>query len=279
MKIAITGARGGFGPYVVRAAQSAGHSVISIDKTPPQGAISGVETATFNVDDYDKTLAAFRGCEGVIHLAAIPAAGIEADHITHNQNVAGSYNVLRAAGELGIDHVCNASSVNAIGFAYSRSPRFSYFPIDEDYPTLNEDPYALSKWICELQADSIARRYETMRIVSVRLHWIVESVTRAKEAWKEMPASKHLWAWTPARAAAKACVDCLALGGTGHDVVNLVAPETTETTPSAELAQKHFPDTELRKPLVRNISFFDTEKAQNLLKWNDLCHAESTENP
>ena len=38
---------------------------------------------------------------------------------------------MRAAVESGVLRICQASSVNAIGQAYSRAPRYDYFPIDE----------------------------------------------------------------------------------------------------------------------------------------------------
>ena len=88
-------------------------------------------------------------------MAAIPAPGHHPDHEVHNNNVMGSYNALRAAVEVGIQRVCQASSVNATGLAYSRWPHFDYFPLDEEHPTYNEDPYSLSKWICEEQGQLV----------------------------------------------------------------------------------------------------------------------------
>lgn len=123
----------------------------------------------------------------------------------------GSYNVLCAAVDLGIKHVCQASSINAIGAAYSRAPRFDYFPIDEEHPTYNEDPYSLSKWICEMQGDSIARRNEDMTIASMRFHWVVENreyaAAHKKELWHEF--SRNLWGYTRYDAAADACIKSL----------------------------------------------------------------------
>jgi hypothetical protein len=46
--------------------------------------------------------------------------------------------VLSAAATLGIQRVCSASSINAIGGAFSRAPRYDYFPIDEQHPTYVE---------------------------------------------------------------------------------------------------------------------------------------------
>ena len=126
------------------------------------------------------------------------------DYVVHNNNVVGSYNALSAAQRLGIKHVCQASSINAICAVYSRAPRFDYFPLDEKHPTYNEDPYSLSKWICEEQGDMFGRRYEDMTISSLRFHWVVsdrEFAARYKqELWHEF--SRNLWGYTRFDAAA-----------------------------------------------------------------------------
>jgi UDP-glucose 4-epimerase len=79
-----------------------------------------------------------RGSDALVHLAAIISSVRDPDHEVHN-NVVGSYNALRAAAEVGISRVCQASSVNATGMSYSRQAHFDYFPLDEHHPTYNED--------------------------------------------------------------------------------------------------------------------------------------------
>src|SRR5207302_4146550 len=128
-----------------------------------------------DLSDYEAFEKALHDCDALIHMAAIPSPGHHPDHVVHNNNVVSSYNALRAAAELGIQRVCQASSINAIGMAYSRRPHYDYFPLDERHPTYNEDPYSLSKWICELQAESMVRRYEDMTIASMRFHGVVPS--------------------------------------------------------------------------------------------------------
>lgn len=57
-----------------------------------------------------------------------------------------SYNILRAAAELGIARVAQASSINAIGGYLSQGgPTFDYFPVDEQHAARPHDPYSLSK--------------------------------------------------------------------------------------------------------------------------------------
>ena len=149
MKIAVTGGSGKVGRAIVEMALSQGNSVVSIDRMAPKTPISHANLTIIQADlaDYDTLVASFRGCDALAHIAAIPSPGNFPDHIVHNNNVTGSYNAMRAAVEVGIQKICQASSVNATGLAYSRWPRFDYFPLDEKHPTYSEDPYSLSKWI------------------------------------------------------------------------------------------------------------------------------------
>jgi UDP-glucose 4-epimerase len=272
MEIAITGSSGSVGKAIVEMAVEQGNSVVCIDRVMPAHATDNHHISRVQADlsDYDALVEAIRGCDALIHMAAIPAPGRHPDHEVHNNNVVGSYNALRAAVEVGIKRVCQASSVNAMGLAYSRWPRFDYFPLDEAHPTYNEDPYSLSKWICEEQGNSFARRYEDMVIASMRFHWVVpdrETVIRARGHSQTDAASKNLWAYTLQRSAAQACLLSLVAEYTGHEVFFIVAPDTMMEIPSLELKQKFFPDVPIRGDLSGHKSFFDCSKAERLLGW------------
>src|SRR5262245_6993324 len=155
MHIAVTGGNGRVGHAVVETALAQGHSVVSIDRTlPAEGAeVPDVTFIQADITQYADLEQALRGCDALIHLAAIPSPWGQPDHVVHNNNVVGSYNALSAAAQLGIERVCQASSVNATGAAYSRWPRYDYLPLEEAHPTYNEDAYSLSKWMCEQQGD------------------------------------------------------------------------------------------------------------------------------
>lgn len=272
MKIAVTGSSGSVGKAIVEMAVEQGNRVVCIDRVVPAQATDNSHVSRVQADlaDYDTLVGAIKGCDALIHMAAIPAPGRLPDHEVHNNNVVGSYNSLRAAVEVGIKRVCQASSVNAMGLAYSRWPRFDYFPLDEEHPTYNEDPYSLSKWICEEQGNSFARRYEDMVIASMRFHWVVpdrETVVHARGYSQTDAALKNLWAYTLHRSAAQACLLSLTAEYRGHEVFFIVAPETMMEIPSLELKQKFFPDVPVRGDLSGHKSFFDCSKAERLLGW------------
>ncbi len=270
MKIAITGASGGIGRAIVQQAEERGHTVVAIDRVehPDVAARDGRRFVLSDMDDFDAMLDAFAGCDAVIHMAAIPSPGRHPDHIVHNNNVVGSYNALQAAADNGIRRVCQASSVNAIGHSFSQQPRYDYFPIDEEHPNYSEDPYSLSKWICEQQADAFVRRYPDMVIASMRFHFVCDDRSIAKQFYDPRPdKGRHLWAYTRRDAAADACLLSLDAPLTGHEAFYIVAPDTISDTPSRELAAEFFPGMPIKGEWGAHRSFFNSSKAERLLGW------------
>lgn len=271
MKIALTGGSGGIGRAITAQALPQGHSIVSIDRVAP-AALQTHPNFRFvqaEMSEYDKLVDAFEGCDAMIHMAAIPSPFRLPDHIVHNNNVVGSYNAMRAAIEHGIMRICQASSVNAIGLSYSREPHFDYLPLDEEHPNYTEEPYGLSKWISEAQADTFARRYENLRIASMRFHWVVPDRATAARPFGQATAEvrKHLWAYTLFEPAARACLLSLEANFTGHETFYIVAPDTSIDVPSLELAQRFFPDVPIKGDLSGYNSFFNSSKAERLLGW------------
>lgn len=270
MKIAVTGGNGTIGQAVVELALSQGHSIVNIDRQQGADSKEGVTQLSVDTTDYDAFENVLQSCEALIHLAAISFPGGNPDHLVHNNNVVSSYNALRAAVEVGINRVCQASSINAIGGIYSRWPRYEYFPVDEKHPTHNEDPYSLSKWICELQADSIVRRYEHMTIASLRLHGVVSGLkeTRKWEKALGLRIAKHLWGFTSREATARACLLGITADFSGHEIFYIVAPRTMMETPSPILKEEYYPDVPIIGDLSGNKGFFNCQKAERLLGWH-----------
>ncbi|MGA1597854.1 MAG: NAD-dependent epimerase/dehydratase family protein [bacterium] len=263
-RIAVTGANGHFGKTLVRFLREQDYEVRCLDlyQGPPE------QESAMNCDvlDLGALTSAFHGCDGVVHLAAFPSPYRHPDARVYHDNTTGSYNVLLACELLGIEKVCLASSINAIGGVYSRDPQYDYFPVDEKHPTYSEDPYSLSKWILEMQGDCFARRRENVSISSMRFHWIqtrsyVEPYTTNGISYK------HLWAYTDPIAAAKACLASLLVEWTGHEAFFIVAPETASPTDSEELIRKHYPKVQVNRPMPGKHGFYDCSKAERLLGW------------
>lgn len=265
MRIAVTGGLGEVGRALVDLARARGHRVVSIDRVAPPAAREEVAEIVGDTSDYPLLLRAFEKCDAVVHLAAIIKPFRDPDHVVHNSNVTGSYNVMRAAIACGITRICQASSVNATGLSYSRAPRFDYFPIDEAHPAYVEDPYSLSKWVCEQQADAFARRYDDLHIASLRYHWVVADRAQAAANFNRPGEEKHLWGYTLLDAAAEACLSAVERSPLGHERYSIVEAETTSDIPSRTLAARHFPEVPIRGAFAGTSSFFDSSKARNLL--------------
>ena len=267
MRIGVTGAAGRVGRAVVDAAAAAGHEVVAIDIVAPPDADPAV--LPIDTTDYEALASAVADCDALIHLAAIAGPGLHPDHVVHDNNVVSSYHALRAAAEIGIPRVCLASSINAVGGRFSRWPRYDYFPLDERHPTYAEDPYSLSKWIGEQQADAIARRFPGVSVASLRLHGVVENRGATAE-WlglADRVVEKQLWGYTEREAAARAFLRAATAEFGGHEVFYIVAPRTMAVTPSLELAAEHYPEVPIRGDLDGDRGFFDCRKAADLLGW------------
>ncbi|KAH9838344.1 NAD(P)-binding protein [Rhodofomes roseus] len=274
MKVAVTGCTGDVGKRVVIVALKQGYSVVGIDMTPAKdvefNADPNFKFVQADLRDYDETLEAIRGCDGVIQLAGVRWP---ADYVatTHNTNVTITWNVLRAAAELGINRIAQASSVNVITLVFAVQNKFEYFPIDEDHPAEPDEPYGLSKLICEIQADAIVRRYPSMRVASIRLHW---SVPTREAATRDDPArrAKDLWGWVQEDSGAEAFL--LAVFGetgkwSGHERFFVAAPDIATNEETMGLKDQFWPDVPIRDghDLSGRKSFFDCSKAERLLDW------------
>lgn len=276
MKIAVTGASGNLGQRVVRIAIAHGHHVVGMDKVPPIAPPQVPEDTTskdewfrfvqLDIREYNQVLDAFRGCDAVIHLAAIPNPG---DYVveTHNLNVVSSWNALRAAAELGIERICQASSINAVGMVWGDNPIIDYLPMDEKHPCRPEDPYSLSKLICEMQADTIVRRWPNIRIASIRLSWAVPN--REYAMGREMDwVRKELWSWVDAEESARAFVLGVTSGDfKGHETFFTIAPITCQDELTPDLIAEQWPNVELRREFHGHESLYDCSKAERLLGW------------
>ncbi len=109
-----------------------------------------------------------------------------------------------------------------------------------------------------------------MRIASLSFHLVVPERADATKIYgfAEEKVAKHLWAYTLADAAARACLLSLDAPFTGHEVFYIVAPDTVMDMPTLELAAT------LLRPIRRSAaissgrrSFFNSSKAERMLGW------------
>jgi dTDP-glucose 4,6-dehydratase len=105
------------------------------------------EVFSGDIRDPHGVRAAMRGCDAVLHLAALIAIpySYHSPDTYVDTNVKGTLNVVQAARELGVGRVVHTSTSEVYGTA-------RFVPITEEHPLRGQSPYAASK----IGADQIA---------------------------------------------------------------------------------------------------------------------------
>jgi nucleoside-diphosphate-sugar epimerase len=267
MQIVVTGGSGRLGQHVVDELLAHGHAVLSLDRVPPAAprCPAWVADLTRSGDAYQ----ALQGADGVVHLAAWQAPGLTADTETFANNVSATYNVLKAASDLGVRHAVAASSIAAYGLIYARTlAPPEYLPLDEAYPCQPQDPYGLSKGVGEEIADSFAR-LGRMSIASLRFPGVIFDLSyqSIRERWRD-PSMRRggYWTYVDARDAARACRLAVEADLAGHEVFNVAAPTSIMREPTTELLRRYgLEPGRLAEGLEGNWSAMDSAKAMRVL--------------
>ncbi len=158
MQVLITGADGFIGSHLTEALVRQSHSVRAfvlynsfnswgwLDHCAPD--IKGqFEVFAGDIRDSHGVKAAMRGCEAVLHLAAligIPYSYHSPDTYV-DTNIKGTLNILQAARELGVKRVIHTSTSEVYGTA-------RFVPITEAHPLNAQSPYSATK----IAADQLA---------------------------------------------------------------------------------------------------------------------------
>ena len=146
MKALVTGGAGFIGSHVADRLLHEGHDVRVLDNFSTGRRenlldIAGeVELVEGDIQSYERAHAAVRGCEVVVHQAALPSVprSIQ-DPLTSNaSNVIGTLNVLLAARDSDVRRVVYASSSSVYGTNDT-------LPKSEDLPVAPISPYAVAK--------------------------------------------------------------------------------------------------------------------------------------
>jgi nucleoside-diphosphate-sugar epimerase len=268
MRVLVTGAAGHIGRHVTRDLLAAGHQVALTDLLPV-GEPAAEHVHTGDLRDPDLVHKAMDGVEGVVHLGAIPHPNVPDPSELFAHNCLTAHRVFEEAGRSGVRRVVAASSMAAVGLAWSPvpvSPR--YVPLDEEHPVLLRDPYGLSKAVLEEVARTAHRRYG-LDSVCLRLPFTGtgDRLDHFLAACAADPAGQRhdLWGWLHTEDAATAVRLALESDTPGSHVVNVAAPDTTSAVPSAELMAAHHPGVPLRAPLTGHGTLFDRSACTALL--------------
>ncbi len=161
MRILVTGADGFIGSHLVEALVREGHEVKAfvlynsfnswgwLDACASD-VVGRFEVFTGDIRDPHGVRVAMKGCDAVLHLAALIAIpySYHSPDTYVDTNVKGTLNVVQAARDLGVAKVVHTSTSEVYGTA-------RYVPIDEAHPLQGQSPYSASK----IGADHIAMSY------------------------------------------------------------------------------------------------------------------------
>jgi UDP-glucose 4-epimerase len=265
VRVLVTGNEGGIGAVVEEHLGRCGHEVATFDIG------SGGD-----VRDLQAVRRAVRGCEAVVHLAALAhdTAGTAEEIMA--VNVLGTWHVLQAAREAGVTRVVSFSSVQALGIAEGeRAP--DYLPIDDDHPLRAARPYGISKRLgeemCEAFTSGTGIPTVCLRPVLVCDDRMYERVAQARAA---NPSAEWEPVWeygahVDVRDVASAVEHALHRAVRGHSRLLLSAADAWTSEPSRDMARRLMPSVPWRGGSEYDVepyrALVDAGRAERVLGW------------
>lgn len=266
MKVLVTGSRGLVGASVSERLRTAGHEVVGYDLLDAQDILQP-----------EMLREATRGCDAIVHSAALLGRAGESAEQIMAINLQGTWIVLRAGVESGVQRVVFLSSVDSLGvFKGERTP--DYLPLDDAHPCYPATPYAISKYLAEAMC-RVTSQAEGLPIICLRPPGVWSEKTyarilaeRAKRAAFEWDPFWEYGAFIDVRDLTGACLRALTCDADGFHCVLVASSDiTTSGRTSRELAQMIHPDVEWRGSEVFELepysTLVDISGAQELLHW------------
>jgi NAD dependent epimerase/dehydratase len=161
-RVLVTGGEGFIGSHLVERLLREGADVRAFVHYSPSGRLGwlegredDVEILSGDVRDAARVLQAVQGTAVVFHLAALIGIpySYEAPESYVQTNVVGTYNVLNACRQVGVERMVQTSTSEVYGTA-------RYVPIDESHPLQPQSPYSASKIGADMLALSFWHAFE-----------------------------------------------------------------------------------------------------------------------
>lgn len=269
MRLAVTGSSGKLGRSVVTGLREAGHEVHGFDLHGERGP----GFLSIDLTNYGDVVDAFMGVDGkhsgfdaVVHLAAIPAPGLQADAATFHNNMLATYNVFQACRRAGIQRIVYASSETVLGLPFDEDP--PYIPVDEEYDARPESTYSLVKHLEEQMAIQLTRWDPTLSITALRFSNVMDPEDYAAfPSFDSDPLLRkwNLWGYIDGRDGAQAVLRALENAENGFDRFIIAASDTVMNRSSVSLAAEVFPDVKVVTEVGEHETLLSIDKARRLL--------------
>ncbi|MEE8556790.1 MAG: NAD(P)-dependent oxidoreductase, partial [Myxococcota bacterium] len=221
---------------------------------------------------------AARGCDAIVHAAALLGLPEESPEQIMAVNLQGTWNVLSAGAEFRVRRILFLSSVGALGvFKGERPP--DYLPLDDAHPCYPTTPYAISKRLAEEMCRfmSESRRLSVVCLrppgVWARDTYAMIESERAKRPEFEWDPFWEYGAFIDLRDLSRACLGALTCDMEGFQCVLVSSSDiTTSGRTSRELVQLVNPAVEWRGGAEYEDepyrALLDIEPARKLLDWS-----------
>jgi UDP-glucose 4-epimerase len=298
-KVLVTGASGRFAEYVVKSLRD-DYELVLFSRSPLPEDRADLPWVQGDLNDFEACRRAVEGIDVIQHLGAVPwpsdnpaARARVAERgrelppfdATMRTNIMGTYYLMRAAVEAGVQTVVMAGSNCAFGHCsrLSCTPYpVRYLPLDEEHPSDVQGSYDYSKWAGEELLASFTRAW-SIRTYVTRPAQIYPPDDLKRLAEEIRPAtgwSGAFWGYVPSEDLADLhrMIMEKAESLPPHDVYVANGLDTVALEPSLELVERFRPDL---LPLAGSLSghraFFSVAKAQQALgwtpqrSWRDYC--------
>ncbi len=277
MKVLVTGSRGKVGRALCPWLVEAGYEVRATDLAVP----TWDRTAPGEIDDYwqvdltdaGSAYAVVRGCDVVVHTAAIPQPIHNPPHVVFGNNLMSTFNTLEASIVSGVRRFVNFSSETVPGFIFAHRPfHAEYLPVDEEHPVRPQDAYATAKWFGELLCERAVERAD-IRCTSIRPCWVQDESSYERNLGPIVRDPSVLvgnyCSYIDVYDLCDAVVRAIETDLPGHEVFYIASPDTIGGHPLEETVRAHYggDGIEFRDVERADASSISSAKAQRLLGW------------
>ena len=277
MRVLVTGARGKVGRALCPRLVQAGYEVRATDLALPDwDRVDAGEIEDYwqvDLTDAGSADAVVRGCDVVVHTAAIPQPIHNPPHVVFGNNLLSTFNALEASIQHGARRFVHFSSETVPGFIFAYRPfQPDYLPIDEEHAIRPQDPYATAKWFGELLCERAVERAD-IRCTSIRPSWVQDEGSYERNLGPIVRDPSVLIGNYCSYVDVHDLCDAVALAIEtdlpGHEVFYVASPDTIGGHPLVETVTAHYGsgDIEFRSLDRADASAVSSDKARRLLGW------------